>query len=276
MDNKSDKNYEDQLRSIKEDVDALQSHLLSKKTPFYRQATTLVAFLALLFSFGTTVVSYYRVAEQDRRASLIELRGLIQDIGSFPKQDADNNLKFKGNQTVLTALSANLNSQNMVLAKEAAAIIRNVPNRVLAIEYSAVGTALSKSGLIKEAFFFHEEAAKRADNPIAATGAYRTLAGFAVAEKDGETARKYMKKAREIFERFPLATQYVKDQTNTETEIQSARMELDLGEYDRAKEHIEKAIELHKRLQPAWPLTLQSKAQIEQIKLNLSLIEQSK
>jgi len=73
-----------------------------------------------------------------------------------------------------------------------------------------------------------------------------------------------------------LATQYVKDQTNTETEIQSARMELDLGEYDRAKEHIEKAIELHKRLQPAWPLTLQSKAQIEQIKLNLSLIEQSK
>ncbi len=56
---------ESRLDGLKQEVDALQVKVLSETAPWYRQASTLIAFFALVFSFGTTVISYQRAAEQD-------------------------------------------------------------------------------------------------------------------------------------------------------------------------------------------------------------------
>jgi hypothetical protein len=48
------------MDTMKGEIDGLQIGLTSQKKPWYRDLSTLISFLALLFSFGTTFVSYRR------------------------------------------------------------------------------------------------------------------------------------------------------------------------------------------------------------------------
>lgn len=68
---------EKKIQSLGTEVNALQIKILSESTPWYQQASTIISLFALIFSFGTTVISYKRSAELDERALKQELRGLI-------------------------------------------------------------------------------------------------------------------------------------------------------------------------------------------------------
>ena len=56
-----------------------------KKTPWFKETSSVVAILAFIFSFGTTVVSYVRTEQQDIHNARTELQGYIEKLSSIPK-----------------------------------------------------------------------------------------------------------------------------------------------------------------------------------------------
>tara|TARA_B100001964_G_scaffold217328_1_gene257289 strand:- start:769 stop:1581 length:813 start_codon:yes stop_codon:yes gene_type:complete len=226
LNNDRSNSLENQVALLKKEVDALQVESMSSKKPWYREVVTLVAFAALLFSFGTTAVSYYRTALQDIRASRIELGKLIKEITSIPEKHTKMLINFKEPLTI-AELSAQLNNRNLVLAKQAASVIEKIENStfgrgsVLDVEYTAVATALGNSMQFDKAKVYHEEAAKRSNNPALEAGTIRAQAGVALAKGNADQMRVLMQKAKEIFSdsRFQSAAKITKDVTNATTEL---------------------------------------------------------
>lgn len=54
------KSIDVEVQDLKREVDALQIKVLSGTKPWYKKASTLIALFALIFSFGTTIISYQR------------------------------------------------------------------------------------------------------------------------------------------------------------------------------------------------------------------------
>jgi hypothetical protein len=83
-----------QLAMMKGEIDALQVTVAETTKPWYKQASILIAALALLFSFGTT----YYSAEQTRKADIhnakVELRELIQQLTELPQRNVNLNSKY--------------------------------------------------------------------------------------------------------------------------------------------------------------------------------------
>jgi len=241
LNNDRSNSLENQVALLKKEVDALQVESMPSKKPWYREVVTLVAFAALLFSFGTTAVSYYRTALQDVRASRIELGKLIKEITSIPEKHAKMLINFKEPLTI-AELSAQLNNRNLVLAKQESSVIEKIENStfgrgaVLDVEYTAVATALGNSMQFDKAKVYHEEAAKRSNNPALEAGTIRAQAGVALAKGNADQMRVLMQKAKEIFSdsRFQSAAKITKDVTNATTELRS-------GDCDQARRAIKGA-----------------------------------
>ncbi len=63
------------LLLLKREVDALQIAIHRQEAPWYKNMSTVLSIVALLFSFGTTFVSYKRTESQDVQNARVELRG---------------------------------------------------------------------------------------------------------------------------------------------------------------------------------------------------------
>jgi hypothetical protein len=129
-----------QLAMMKREIDALQVTVAETTRPWYKQASILIAALALLFSFGTT----YYSAEQTRKADIhnakVELRELIQQLTELPQRNVDLNSKYADNPSALLVASGLINTQQIVLAKQAVDIIDDIPEEVSSTEYFASPT----------------------------------------------------------------------------------------------------------------------------------------
>ncbi|MDL1968983.1 MAG: hypothetical protein LWW97_10690 [Deltaproteobacteria bacterium] len=238
--------FEKQIALLKNEIDDLKFEIVTRqKKPWHREAAALIAFAALLFSFGTTVVSYVRTAQHDVLNSRIELSSLIKEISNIPELHAKIMKTYQGSPRVIAGLSAQLNNRNLVLSKQAASVIDRIENcyfggdTVLDVEYLAVATALGASLQYDKAEVYHELAFKRAADPSAAAGALRSKAGIAMAGGDADKMRKFMQKARQVFsiQKFQSTLQLTKDIVNANTEIQWGMAELELNKCDNAREH---------------------------------------
>ena len=273
---------EDQVALLKREVNSLQIESMSSKKPWYRKMATLVAFAALLFSFGTTAVSYYRTSLQDVLASRIELRGLIKEITSIPEKHAEMLKKFNDKPLTVAELSAQINNRNLVLANQAASVIERIENSafgrgsVLDVEYAAVATALGNSFQFEKAGAYHKEAAKRSNDPASVSGAIRAQAGIALAKGNVDEMRELMQKARQIFNnsQFRSAPTITKDVTNATTELQWCMAELHSGECDIARTHLSEAEPLVLRI-PQSALKEQLAGQLRQLTFSLNNCYQS-
>ncbi|HEY6709570.1 MAG TPA: hypothetical protein VJB61_18495, partial [Actinomycetota bacterium] len=98
-----------QLAMMKREIDALQITVAETTRPWWKQASILIAALALLFSFGTT----YYSAEQTRKADIhnakVELRELIQQLTELPQRNVDLNSKYADNPSALLVASGLIN-----------------------------------------------------------------------------------------------------------------------------------------------------------------------
>ena len=86
---------EKKVRSVSAEIDALQIRVLSESKPWYKQAATLIALFALIFSFGSTLVANKRAAELDERAMRQELRELVLQLVQQPLKGIELNEKYK-------------------------------------------------------------------------------------------------------------------------------------------------------------------------------------
>src|SRR5437016_12374288 len=115
---------EERMTTMKREIDALQIAVTGQKKPWYREVSTLISFLALTFSFGTTFVSYRRTESQDIQNSRQELRGLLQRLSALPKENVENMRKYKDDVEARTIIGGFINQENSLLARQAAELAR--------------------------------------------------------------------------------------------------------------------------------------------------------
>jgi hypothetical protein len=229
---------------LKREVDSIQVKLLSTTTPWYRQASTLISLLAFLFSFGTTVVSCDRAAEQDRHNWKQELRGLILQIVEMPLKNVDLFDKYKTKPLMLGNISSMLNQESSILADQAALVISKIPDLVTANEYLAVAGAFHNGGLLDRAKDMRDKAIEVSATPIEAITALRQLAGMAFQRGDVRNGRAFYQEALVIFDK-PRFTSFrdpgVVSFTNSYTELYWAQVEAVAKECDAFHLHLVEA-----------------------------------
>lgn len=266
-----------EIESLKQNLSQLDLRIKDKEKPWYREASIVVATLALLFSFGTTLVSYVKSSQQEVLASRVELRELIKDITNIPKEHAEMLLKYKNDPLTFSQLSAQINSKNLSLSNQAAAIIGRIESSwygkdsILDIEFMTVGTSLFSSFQVEKSKPLFIEAYSRSKDVTTAASALRSLAGVHLTYRDTTLMRDSFKMAIDIFnhEKYadePDTTKYV---TNVTTEIQWAFAELQLGDCKNAFLHLNNAFPIL-QLIPESPIKLQLNSQANKIKISMN------
>jgi hypothetical protein len=132
----------DAFGRLKQEVDALQVHILQLDKPWYQQAPSIVAVLALVFSLITTYLSYDRDRRLDRQADRTELRSLIQRLTALPRENFELVQKYKDEPAAAVQFSGFILNENLILTNQAVDIIRRIPGLVSASEALAVAAAL--------------------------------------------------------------------------------------------------------------------------------------
>jgi hypothetical protein len=154
---------QDQLVTMKKEIDSLQIAMGESNRPWYRQAATLIAIGALLFSFGTTYYSNRQARLQNIHNAKVELRGLIKEIESASLANVDIQNRYKDNPAAWTLASSLVRTRQIVLASQAADIVDSIPDEVTATEYYAVGSALSTISA-ERVLSFYERGLAKSDN----------------------------------------------------------------------------------------------------------------
>lgn len=248
----------DRINKIDEEIRIIKTQVESK-LPWYRNASTIVAILALAFSFGTTIVSYSKAKDQEYIASRIELRSIMKRLSELPVEHTEMLDKYKNEPTIAAQLSGQLNAENLSLSNQADAIIARIEGteagkgKILDVEYITVANALSLSFQHEKARKLMQEGYNRARDATTAAGALRSLASIALYFNEIELARNYMKEARSIYEKLEYKNDPVinKKVTNATTEIQWANMEYLLSNCENSKSHLESGLKLIQFIPPS-------------------------
>lgn len=188
---------------LKREVDAIQIKLLSSSAPWYRQPSVLISLAAFLFSFGTTIISSRRAGEQDRHAWRQELRELIVQIVELPLKNAEMVDKYKDNAFMAGSISAMMNEESGILADQAVAVIRKIPENVTAKEYLTVARAFYNGGLVDSARDMRQKAVQIASSPIERAVALRELGAMEFQRGDRKAARETFQAAVDAFSVSP-------------------------------------------------------------------------
>jgi tetratricopeptide (TPR) repeat protein len=230
-----------QIATMKREIDALQISLAEVTKPWYKQASILVAALALLFSFGTTYYSDQRTRKADLHNAKVELRQLIQQLTELPQRNVDLNKKYADNPSALLAASGLINIQNIVLAKQAVDIVDQIPEQVSSTEYFAVANALATSGSYDRTIEFYRRSLDKAQDYNDWINASRSLGQAAFTVGDLDQGRASYQEALNVFKKYPTRNSYQIWYTNTYTEIVWAQAELGQRQCSQAKDHLDKA-----------------------------------
>jgi tetratricopeptide (TPR) repeat protein len=231
----------DDLATMKAEIDALQISAAEKTKPWYLQASVLIALLALVFSLGTTYYSYKRTHQQDVHNAKVELRGLIQRLTALPVQNLDLDKKYKDDSYALIQAGSFLNTEAIVLAKQAVDIVDQIPDEVSATEYYAVATVLAQAGEYGRTLGLYERALDTSEDINDFTGAARALGATAFTVGDATAGRDAFHRALDAFKRFPTKNVYFRDLTNSYTELAWARAEVLTKHCAESAEHLNRA-----------------------------------
>lgn len=133
----------EQIGSLERELESLKGAGKSAPLPIYKNIPVIISITALLFSFGTTYVSYERTKQQDIHALRAELRNLLQRISSIPKDEVELRQKYSLVPATVSLLSGYNAQEHALLTRQAAEILRRLPKeQVSSVEYTSVGRAL--------------------------------------------------------------------------------------------------------------------------------------
>src|SRR3982750_4385024 len=90
---------EERVETMKREIDALQIAAAEKSKPWYGNVSTLLSVIALVFSLGTTLVSYHRANLQGVHDARQELRGMLQRLSALPKENVEIGVKYANDQS---------------------------------------------------------------------------------------------------------------------------------------------------------------------------------
>ncbi len=255
------------LQLLKREVDALQIAVQSQRSPWYRNVPTIISVAALLFSFGTTYVSYKRIESQDIQAARIELRGLLQRLAALPLENYEITKKYEVvDAAAVATIGGFINQENTMLARQAAELSNEIPSSFIsATEYHAIGSALQMAYDVDGAAQMFTKAIEHSTDMNDRVGALRLRAGLYFSTNRPEAGRVDFQRALNVFSDFKNVSynEYTKQSTHIWTEIAWAYSEANIGETSKALEHVENA-ESHVSGLIDGPTTQQLRQQINQ------------
>jgi tetratricopeptide (TPR) repeat protein len=234
------------LKTMKAEIDALQIAMSEGSKPWYRQPSVLIACIALVFSFSTTFYANRRAHKEDVHNAKVELRELIQRLTAIPQRNVDLDVKYAKDPNALVRAGSLLNTEQIVLAKQALDIIDEIPNEVSATEYYAVATALSIAGTYDRTLGLFQRAFEVAQDANDWLAAARSLGTAGFAQGDLKRGRAGYQQALNVFERFPNRNKAYVERTNAYTEMFWASSEVSAKQCNEAKRHASQAAQLDK------------------------------
>lgn len=137
---------EEQLSTIKQEVDALQIEVMQPKI-WYKDAPTVISLIAVMFSLSTATASYWQVENQSRVAARSELRSLIQRLTVMPVEQAELYAAYGEDAMTYGNLASNWNTEYILLADQAVELADRIPKDISAPEYVAITQALANQGI---------------------------------------------------------------------------------------------------------------------------------
>lgn len=235
-------NLEQRLDEMKRQIDALQI-LGAGRSPWYEDVSLWVAIVALVFSSGTTLFSYYRMHKQDILNLRQELRGLLQRLSTLPRENVENIKKYAEDPAAMSAIGGFINQENTLLARQAAEIARKLPAKsVTAVEYYAVAIALQNAYDLEGAGEFLEKATQFAKDFNTEIAAIRMKANLKFLQGHAEGGRVEYQRALDIFSKYPGYDPFTKLSAHLWTELAWANSEASLcGPRGGALQHLENA-----------------------------------
>jgi hypothetical protein len=242
------------LRALKQEVDALQIAFEKQDRPWYRDASTIIAVLALIFSFGTTWVSSRKADAQDVENQRIELRGLLQRLATLPKENLEAVQKYRADPGALGTIGGYINQENAFLSTQAAEIARQLPpGKVSPVEYYAIALALGNSYNLDGEKKFLSLCIQSGPDFNTEIAAVRTNAILLFLTGHPDAGRVEYQKALAIFDKNDYAgyDEYTKISTHVRTQLSWAYSEYSIrGGRATAEGHIKGADALVAALQP--------------------------
>jgi tetratricopeptide (TPR) repeat protein len=245
-------NPDNKIDLMRQEIDALQIAIGERSKPWYGNMPILLSIIALLFSFGTTYVSYHRTKVQDIENKRQELRTVLQRLAALPKENVDARRTYATDPASMSLVSGFINQENALLARHAAEVAKSLPaDSVSAAEYHAIAIALQNCYDLEAANTFLENAIKVAKDFNTEISALRAVAGLRFSQGHPETGRVEYQKALDIFSKYPGYDSYTKTSTNVWTELSWAFSEAGNGLSSLANQHIESAEALVAVLPPS-------------------------
>jgi len=261
---------EQKVELMKREIDALQITMMGSSKPWYRNISTLLSVAALLFSFGTTFVSYHRAAVQDIQSSRQELRSLLQRLAALPKENVDISRKYVDDPGSMNLVSGFINQENSLLARQAAEIAKKLPRDLVSgTEFYAIAIALQNSYDLSGASEFLNYSAQTAKDFNTEIAALRSTANLEFVQGRPEAGRIEYQTALNIFSKYPGYDPFTKASTNVWTELAWAYSEAGVGSRPFADQHVQNAKALVQGL-PSSPGTATLIALVAQTETHLA------
>jgi hypothetical protein len=261
---------EQKVDLMKREVDALQIAITGQTKPWYKNISTLLSVVALLFSFGTTYVSYRHTTIQDTQSARQELRGLLQRLAALPKENVDIRKKYVDDPGSMSVVSGLINQENTLLARQAAELAKKLPaDLVSGTEYYSIAIALQSSYDLAAADEFLKYSIQASKDFGTELGALRSTANLQFIQGRPESGRVEYQKALSIFSKYPGYDPFTKASTHIWTELAWAFAEANSGQPVLASQHVESAKAMVNGL-PRSPGAEQLRAQVSQAETQLA------
>lgn len=219
------------VQLLDKEVSSLQTKLLIDQRPWFKQASTLIALFALVFSFGTTLISQQRAVSQEQRALKQELRGLVLELARQPIKGAELQELFT-DPIAKGQLSSFLNQESTIIAEQAELVASRIPSLVSSTEYVTIALAFHSSGKFSVARRLREEAVGAAVTAIDALAALRQQAVMEFQLGNYDAARSYYESAVSVFTKLPATDAQVEDYSNAQTYFFWAQQEAAYSQCD--------------------------------------------
>lgn len=256
---------------LKKEVDSIQIQLSQEQGPWYTKPSILISVIALLFSFGTTIVSYVNSHNEDIRANHREAMALIQRITKLPIENFELMQKNKGSGPG-EALSSMINQENILLATQAANLLRRYPDTFSSTEFYAIASALANSNIVDRVPFLFESAIEKAETSNDYCVAARSYAYYLYSKGDYTEGKRFYEMSLGVWNKFPERNMYFVNSTDLLTFMYWSQAELMANNVKDAEKQLSQAKEKLSKL-PSGPLT---ESFANQIEYTVGLIEQAR
>jgi len=262
----------EQISHLKSEINSLKTAQAARTSPWYRNASVVLSLVALMFSFGTTFVSYKRANDQEVLSTKQELRGLLQRLAALPKDNLEATKKYSDDPLSFALVSGYINNETSLLARQSAAIARKLPRGTVSpAEYHSIGMALVgvyDLGSAKEFYELALSSAQDLKDFNTEIGAQRGIASLYFMTGAPEKGRAEFEKASTIFDRYPGYDQNTKAYTQVPTELTWAQAEKYMGSSSLAGNHLDNAEKYTNELS-ASPIKDTLVQQVAQVKLQI-------